>query len=397
MRATLSAGLTVRLTPRRTFTVSGPTRYSFSRSCAATRASLIAEYLDGIEPGGAAGGRQGGEEGDDQGRAGDETKVDPGKLHGQMVDLVHVARETDDLVGVLHPAEGEPKEAARHRPHHADEHPRDEEDSSDAPRTRPHGLEDTDLLSLLGHEEDEVPDDGKARDQHDDGDDDKERELFELQRGEEVAVHAHPVSHPQPGARDHDDAAPHGLGVEGIVELDLDTGDLVAEPRELLGRLEGGVGERGVILVEANLDVARHLEAPHLGHEAHRGHRPLGRDHRHHVAGHEAEGAGQLAPEEEGRRSGGAEERIEAAARELGGELGADRGRGDIDAAEEAPRRAPPLPPESRSRMWGLAAMMRSLMPSWKPVITASTTMSALTPRKTPPTPIHTKRERFAR
>src|SRR5262249_60988820 len=82
MRATLSAGFTVRFTPRRTFTVSGPTRYSFSRSWAATRASLIAEHLDGIEPRGAAGGRQRGEEGDDQRRAGDETEIDPGELHG---------------------------------------------------------------------------------------------------------------------------------------------------------------------------------------------------------------------------------------------------------------------------------------------------------------------------
>src|SRR5262249_34367355 len=210
MRTTLSAGFTVRLTPRRTFTVSGPTWYSFSRSCAVTRASLIAEYLDGIEPGGAAGGRQRGGEGDDQGRAGDETKVDPGELHGQMVDSVHVARGTDDLVGVLYPEEGEPKEAARPRPHHADERPRDEEDASDAPRARPHGLQDTDLLPLLSHEEDEVPDDGKARDQHDDGDDDKESELLELQRGEEVAIHAHPVSHPQAGPRDHDHAPPRG-------------------------------------------------------------------------------------------------------------------------------------------------------------------------------------------
>ena len=48
MRATLSAWLTTRLTPRRTRTVSGPTRYSFSSSLTARRGSLIAKDLDGV-------------------------------------------------------------------------------------------------------------------------------------------------------------------------------------------------------------------------------------------------------------------------------------------------------------------------------------------------------------
>src|SRR5207253_7332733 len=41
--------------------------------------------------------------------------------------------------------------------------------------------------------------------------------------------------------------------------------------------------------------------------------------------------------------------------------------------------------------------MILSRIPSWKPVITASTTMRAATPRKTPPTPIHTNKDRFVR
>jgi hypothetical protein len=41
--------------------------------------------------------------------------------------------------------------------------------------------------------------------------------------------------------------------------------------------------------------------------------------------------------------------------------------------------------------------MIFSRIPSWKPVITASTTISAATPRKTPPVPIQTKSDRFAR
>jgi len=62
-----------------------------------------------------------------------------------------------------------------------------------------------------------------------------------------------------------------------------------------------------------------------------------------------------------------------------------------------APPLATPRPPASMISTWGLAAMILSRMPSWKPVITARTTISALTPRKTPPMPIHTKRERFVR
>src|SRR5499427_7034912 len=348
INATLSAGLTLRFTPRRTFTVSGPTRYSFSRFCATRRLSLIAEHVDGIEAGGSPRGREGGEEGDDERRAGDEAEVDPGELHGQMVDLVHVAGEVDDLVGVLHPDECEPEEAARHGSDHADEHARDEKDAADAPRAGPHGLQDADLLALLGHEQHQVPDDGKARHEHDDGDDDEERELLELERVEEVAIHAHPVSHPQSGAGDHDDAAPHGLRVEGIVELHLDAGDLIAEPCELLGRLQRRVRERGIVLVESHLDVARDLEAPHLGHETDRRHCALRGDHRHHVTWHEAERAGQLAPEQERGVSRVAQERVEATCLDLGGKLRADRGRGEIDAAEEATRRAPPLARKER-------------------------------------------------
>ena len=60
-----------------------------------------------------------------------------------------------------------------------------------------------------------------------------------------------------------------------------------------------------------------------------------------------------------------------------------------------APPSATPRPPASMISTCGLAEMILSRMPSWKPVITASTTMSALTPRKTPPMPIQTKSERL--
>ena len=56
-----------------------------------------------------------------------------------------------------------------------------------------------------------------------------------------------------------------------------------------------------------------------------------------------------------------------------------------------------PRPPVSSTRMCGFAAMSLSLMPSWKPVITARTTISALTPRKTPPMPIQTNSDRLLR
>ncbi len=62
-----------------------------------------------------------------------------------------------------------------------------------------------------------------------------------------------------------------------------------------------------------------------------------------------------------------------------------------------APPSATPRPPASMISTCGLAEMILSRMPSWKPVITASTTMSALTPRKTPPIPIQTKSERLVR
>src|SRR5262245_26647283 len=98
MTATLSAAFTVRVTPRSTRTVSGPTRYSLSRSRATSSGSLIPEHLDGIEPGGPAGRGQRSQERDDERGARDQAEVDPRELHGQMVDLVHVAGQVDDPV-----------------------------------------------------------------------------------------------------------------------------------------------------------------------------------------------------------------------------------------------------------------------------------------------------------
>src|SRR6266540_990752 len=112
IRATLSPGLTSRLAPRRTRTISGPIRYSFSMSCAASSGSLIAQDLDGVELGSAAGRRQRGQDGDQQRGGRDEREVEPRELHRQVVDLIHVARQPDDLVRVLDPDEQQPEEAA---------------------------------------------------------------------------------------------------------------------------------------------------------------------------------------------------------------------------------------------------------------------------------------------
>src|SRR5512146_324014 len=97
MMATLSPALTVRLTPRRTRTASGPMRYSRASSRATTSGSLIAQDVHRIHAGGPRGRRDGGEEGDDQGRADDHREVRAGELHRQVADLVDVAGEADDL------------------------------------------------------------------------------------------------------------------------------------------------------------------------------------------------------------------------------------------------------------------------------------------------------------
>src|SRR5437773_1328670 len=68
-----------------------------------------------------------------------------------------------------------------------------------------------------------------------------------------------------------------------------------------------------------------------------------------------------------------------------------------VTRATTAAGSAMPALPDWNTSRCGLAEMIRSRMPSWKPVMTASTTMSAATPRKTPPTPIQTKSERLAR
>src|ERR1700693_2866977 len=198
IRATLSPALTDRLTPRSTRTVSGPTRYSRSSSRAATSASLIPEHLDRVQPSGPARRGQRRQERDQQRRARDKREVEPGQLHGKVVDLVHVTGQPDDLVGVLDPDQRQAEETAGRRADEADRHPDRQEDAPDAPRARAHGLEDADLLALLCHEQDQVADDGEARDQHDDRDDDEECQLLELSRSEGGAVHPHPIADPEP-------------------------------------------------------------------------------------------------------------------------------------------------------------------------------------------------------
>src|SRR5262245_32525558 len=118
--ATLSPGSTVSDTPRRTRTTSGPIRYSRSSSSATRRGSvergsLIAKHLDRVELGRAPSGRERGEKRDDQRGADDQAEVRAGEFHRQVADLVDVAGEPDDPIGVLHPDEQEPEGAAGHR------------------------------------------------------------------------------------------------------------------------------------------------------------------------------------------------------------------------------------------------------------------------------------------
>src|SRR4029077_18231884 len=115
MIATLSPALTVRLTPRRTRTASGPMRYSRSSSWATSSGSLIAEHVDRVQAGGPPGGRDRGQEGDHQGRPDDHREVGAGELHRQVADLIHVAGQPDDLLRVSHPDYEEPQGAPRQR------------------------------------------------------------------------------------------------------------------------------------------------------------------------------------------------------------------------------------------------------------------------------------------
>src|SRR6267378_3799336 len=88
--------------PRSTRTTSGPVRYSRSTSTPASRGGLlVAEDIHGRQRARASRGDDGGQEGQEQGGAHDQDEVGGRQLHRQIVDLVDVAGELDDLVGVL--------------------------------------------------------------------------------------------------------------------------------------------------------------------------------------------------------------------------------------------------------------------------------------------------------
>ncbi len=180
-----------------------------------------------------------------------------------------------------------------------------------------------------------MPDDRERGHQDDDRDDHEQGELLQLERREQVAVHVHPVADPVGPVQPARDGGGHVLGVEGVGQLHLDAGDPVPEPGELLGRRQRGVRERHVVLVHADLDVARHQEASHLGDEPDRGHRALRGDHRDVVARDDAQAPGQL-PAEQQRGLLALQQGFEAAEAHLGGERVADRGAGGVHAAQEA-------------------------------------------------------------
>ena len=192
-----------------------------------------------------------------------------------MVDLIHVAGQPNHLVGVLGPDQAEARGRAGRRAGDADRHADGEEHQGDRPRRGADRLEDPDLLALLGDEEHEMTDDRERRDQHDDRHDDEESQFLELERREEASVHLHPVAHPEPEAELGGDEPADVLGVERVVQLDLDAGD-ADEPGELLRLGQAQVRDGGIVLVHADLDRAGHGVAPHLGDHAHGGHGPLG-------------------------------------------------------------------------------------------------------------------------
>src|SRR5437870_8993512 len=97
---------------------------------------------------------------------------------------------------------------------------------------------------------------------------------FSSWSGEQTPVHLHPVAHPVAEAELSGNDAAHVLGVEGVVQLDLDSGD-PGEPGELLREGQAQIGDRGVVLVHPDLDRTGDGVAPHLGDHAHGRHGAL--------------------------------------------------------------------------------------------------------------------------
>src|SRR5207253_470874 len=268
MRATNSPGPILTLAPRSTRTTSGPDRYSFSSSSPTSSAgapsSLIPEHVDRGQRARPLGRDDGRQERQDERGADDHEPVAQRELHRQVIDLVDVAGQPDHLVGVLGPDQDEAGRRAGGGARNADGHADGEEHQGDRTRGGADRLEDPDLLALLGDEQDEMADDRERGHQHDDRDDDEERELLELERREQTPVHLHPVAHPVAEAELSGNDAAHVLGVEGVVQLDLDSSD-PGEPGELLREGQTQIGDRGVVIVHPDLDRTGDGVAPHLG------------------------------------------------------------------------------------------------------------------------------------
>src|SRR6478735_945148 len=173
--------------------------------------SLVADAIDGAQTTGCTSRIERGKRRDAEGAQGNQEIVELLHTHRQAFDVVDLrVQPHTEVLQALHQrvADGD----SGHGTDAADQHTFAHEQAEDAAIAGAHGLEDGDLLALLGDHQEERTNDAETR--HQDGYREYEegRNLLQLERAEQAAVHLLPVANRQLGTRDR---LPDGAGYVG--------------------------------------------------------------------------------------------------------------------------------------------------------------------------------------
>src|SRR4030042_4101889 len=147
---------------------------------------------------------------------------------------------------------------------------------------------------LLHHHHDERGDDVEGRNQYNQNEDDKHRDLLQLQGGEEVSVHLHPVLRPERKSHLLADLLSDFFHFIDIVGFDLNPCHTGSHAEKLLGTFERDIGHGVIVLIHSRIKNTHETKTLHLGHHSHRCHGAERGDHLDHIVERDAGMLGQF-------------------------------------------------------------------------------------------------------
>src|SRR4051794_34626114 len=151
-------------------------------------------------------------------------------------------------------------------------------DAQDGPARRAHGPQDRDIPRLRTHQHDQRRGDVERRDDDDDANDDEHDDPLQVHGLEQRRVHLPPVDHDPVTAQQWLQRRQDAVDLVGIVGLDFDDPDIVAEHQQGLSVLHRHDYEGFVVIVDADLEDRAHGVGDNSGNGANDGRAPFRAD-----------------------------------------------------------------------------------------------------------------------